>query len=128
MSAFSAVTNHNALDPKLRELVKIRASQINGCAYCLNMHSRDALAIGETQQRIFVLSAWRETTLFSDIERAALAVTEALTKLGDHGLPDGIYAEARKYFDEHDFMSLVLVIGAINAWNRLMISVNADLD
>ena len=105
----------------LLELVKIRASQINGCAYCLDMHTKDARAAGETEQRLYALSAWRETPFFSDRERAALAWTEALTLISEHHVDDPLYEEVRKYFSEKEITDLSLAIIAINSWNRLAI-------
>jgi AhpD family alkylhydroperoxidase len=112
------------LEHNLRELVKIRASQINGCAYCLDMHTKDARAAGETEQRIYALSAWRETPFFSDRERAALAWAEAVTLIAG-GVPDDVYEEARKHFDEQELVDLTWAVAAINAWNRMAISFRA---
>jgi AhpD family alkylhydroperoxidase len=109
------------LDPALRELVKFRASQINGCAYCLDMHSKDARANGETEQRLYALSAWRETPFFTDRERAALAWTEAITLISETHAPDSLYAEVREFFSEEELVDLTLAIVAINGWNRLAI-------
>ncbi|MCP2259025.1 alkylhydroperoxidase AhpD family core domain-containing protein [Streptoalloteichus tenebrarius] len=119
MFAFSAATRGD-LDPILRELVKVRASQLNGCAYCLDMHTKDARAAGETEQRLYALNAWRETTFFTDAERAALALTEALTLLDRGHVSDEVVEEARRHFDEPTLAKLVMAIVAINAWNRLM--------
>ncbi len=105
----------------LYELVKIRASQINGCAFCLDMHTRDARAHGETEQRLYVLSAWRESPLFTDRERAALAWTEALTLIADTHAPDDAYTEVRAQFSDKELVQLTVLIGAINTWNRLAI-------
>jgi AhpD family alkylhydroperoxidase len=112
------------LEHPLLELVKIRASQINGCAYCLDMHTQDARAAGETEQRIYALSAWRETPFFTDRERAALAWTEAVTLVGG-GVPDAVYEEARRHFSEKELADLTWAAVAINAWNRLAISFRA---
>ncbi|HVK16675.1 MAG TPA: carboxymuconolactone decarboxylase family protein [Fimbriiglobus sp.] len=109
------------LEHQLIELVKIRASQINGCAYCLDMHTQDARASGETEQRIYALSAWRETPFFTERERAALAWTEAVTLIGG-GVPDAVYEEARQQFGESELADLTWAVVAINAWNRLAIS------
>ena len=109
------------LEGHLLELVKIRASQINGCAFCLDMHTKDARAAGETEQRIYALSAWRETPFFSERERAALAWTEAVTRIGD-GVPDALYQEARKQFSEKELTDLTWAVVAINGWNRIAIS------
>jgi AhpD family alkylhydroperoxidase len=116
------------VDHTLRELVKIRASQLNGCAYCIDMHTKDARAAGETEQRIYALAAWRETPFFTDQERAALAWTEAVTLVSHsagHGVPDAVYAEARKFFDEQELVNLTWAVAAINMWNRLAISFRA---
>jgi AhpD family alkylhydroperoxidase len=111
-----------SLEPTLLELVKIRASQINGCAYCLDMHTKDARAHGETEQRIYTLSAWRETPFFTDRERAALALTEAVTLISENQVPDSVYEEAKKHFNEKELVDLVLAIVTINGWNRLAIT------
>jgi AhpD family alkylhydroperoxidase len=102
--------------------VKIRASQINGCAYCIDMHTQDARAEGETERRIYALNAWRETPFYTDRERAALAWTEAVTRIGDGGVPDALYEEARQHFDEKELVDLNWAVAAINAWNRVAIS------
>jgi AhpD family alkylhydroperoxidase len=112
----------SGLDHKLLELVKIRASQINGCAYCLDMHTKDARAAGETEQRLYLLSAWREAPFYSEEERAALALAEAVTKISDAGVPQELYEHVRKHFDEGQFVDLIMAINAINAWNRMAIS------
>jgi AhpD family alkylhydroperoxidase len=109
------------LEPGLLELVKIRASQINGCAFCIDMHTKDARAAGEPEQRIYALNAWRETPFFSDRERAALAWTEAVTCIGG-GVPDDLYAEVRQQFSEKELVDLTWAVAAINAWNRIAIS------
>jgi AhpD family alkylhydroperoxidase len=112
----------SGLEHGLLELVKIRASQINGCAYCIDMHTKDARAAGETEQRIYALNAWRETPFFSDRERAALAWTEAVTRISDGGVADDLYAEARGQFSEKELVDLTWAVAAINAWNRVAIS------
>ncbi|ODS54118.1 MAG: carboxymuconolactone decarboxylase [Acidobacteria bacterium SCN 69-37] len=109
------------LERPLLELVKMRASQINGCAYCLDMHSKDARAAGETEQRLYLLNAWRETSLYSPRERAALAWTEALTLISQGDVPDTLYAEVRAQFSEKELVDLSLAVIAINGWNRLAI-------
>lgn len=110
------------VDKTLMELIKIRASQINGCAYCLHMHTRDALANGETEMRIFLLSAWRESTLFSARERAVLAFTEALTHVSERGAPEELFSELRRHFSELELVGLCSAISMINFWNRVAIS------
>ena len=107
------------LDKTLYELVKIRASQINGCAYCIDMHTKDARARGESEQRIYALNAWRETPFFSARERAALEWTEAVTRIADTHVPDEAYAIARDQFDEAQLVALTFAIIVINGWNRL---------
>lgn len=111
----------SGLEHPLLELVKIRASQINGCAYCIDMHTKDARAAGETEQRIYALNAWRETPFFSDRERAALAWAEAVTRIVG-GVSDEVYEEARRHFEEKELVDLTWAVAAINAWNRVAIS------
>jgi AhpD family alkylhydroperoxidase len=111
----------SGLDRKLLELVKIRASQINGCAYCIDMHTKDARAAGETEQRIYALSAWRETPFFTDRERAALEWTEAVTRIADTHAPDEVYDDVRQHFDEQELVTLTFAVVVINAWNRLAV-------
>ena len=110
------------LEPALLDLVKYRASQINGCAYCIDMHTKDARARGETEQRLYGLTAWRETPYFTDRERAALAWTEAVTKVSDTHVPDDVYELARQQFGEKELVDLTLAVAAINSWNRMAIS------
>jgi AhpD family alkylhydroperoxidase len=110
------------LDARLLDLVRMRASQINGCAYCLDMHSKDARAAGETEQRLFGLDAWRETPYFSDRERAALEWTEALTLVAETRVPDDVYERVRQQFSENELAHLSLAVVAINGWNRLNVA------
>ena len=110
------------LEKPLIELVKMRASQINGCAYCLHMHSRDARALGESEERLYLLDAWRESPLYSERERAALAWTEAVTLVGETRVPDEVYELARRHFGAKDLVDLTLAVVAINGWNRLAIA------
>jgi len=118
----------SGLDKPLYELIKIRASQLNGCAYCLDMHNRDARAGGEDQRRLDVLSAWREAPeLFTERERAALAFTEAVTLIGDNGVPDDVWDDARKHFDDAGVVHLLMAASVINVWNRLAISTHQQL-
>ncbi len=126
MQGLEAHVARSGLDHKLVLLVKMRASQINGCAYCLDMHSKDARAAGETEQRLYCLDAWRETNFYSDRERAALAWTEALTRIADTHAPDDVFEEVRKHFSERELVDLSLAIAAINAWNRLAIGFRAE--
>jgi AhpD family alkylhydroperoxidase len=109
----------------LFELVKIRASQMNGCAYCIDMHTKDARAAGETEQRIYALNAWRETPFFSDRERAALEWTEAVTRVADTHVPDEIYERVARHFKEAELVALTFAVVAINSWNRLAVSFRA---
>ncbi len=115
----------SGLEPSLIELVKIRASQINGCAFCINMHTQDARKQGETEQRIYLLDAWREAPAYSDRERAALAWTEAVTLVSQTHVPDDVYNEMRAQFSETEAVNLTMLVGAINAWNRIAISFRA---
>lgn len=115
------------LEQPLIELIKMRASQINGCAYCLDMHSKDARAAGETEQRLYVLNAWREAPFYTPRERAALAWTEAVTLIGEHGASQALQAEVREHFSEKELVDLTMVIVTINGWNRLAISLGADV-
>ncbi|MBI0577247.1 carboxymuconolactone decarboxylase family protein [Neobacillus cucumis] len=110
------------IDPKLMELVKIRASQINGCAYCLNMHTVDARKIGETEQRLYCVSAWRECDFYSEAEKAALELTEHVTLIPSLRVPDELYDRVRQYFAEKEYVDLILAINQINSWNRISIS------
>ncbi len=109
-------------DRRLLDLVRMRASQINGCAYCLDMHSKDARANGETEQRLYGVSAWRDTPYYSARERAALELTEALTLVAEKGVPDDVYERVREQFSEDELVHLTLAIVAINGWNRLNIA------
>jgi AhpD family alkylhydroperoxidase len=114
----------SSLDINLRELINFRISQINGCAYCLDMHAKDARHRGETEQRLYALSAWRETPFYSERERAALAFAEAVNKAH---VPDAVYAQAQAQFSEQELVDLVLVITTINIWNRLNITFGAEV-
>ena len=110
------------LERSLYHLVKTRASQINGCAFCIHMHTRDARAHGETEERLYLLDAWRESPLYSDRERAALAWTEALTHISETHAPDDVYEDVRRHFSEAETVNLTMLIGMINLWNRFAIS------
>lgn len=121
MLELSAASKKSDLEPKLLELVKIRASQLNGCAYCLDMHTQDARALGETEQRLHLIAAWRESPFYSDRERAALAWTEAVTQLGETHASDEVYADLRKHFSEKESVDLTWTVVVINAWNRLQV-------
>jgi AhpD family alkylhydroperoxidase len=120
------VIRAGGLEPGLYELVKIRASQMNGCAYCLDMHTKDARAAGETEQRIYALSAWHETPFFTPRERAALAWTEALTNIQEGHAPDEVYEQVRREFDEAELVKLTLAITQINTWNRIAIAFRVE--
>jgi AhpD family alkylhydroperoxidase len=125
LSAVEAQIVASGLEKSLIELVKTRASQINGCAFCINMHTQDARKLGETEQRLYMLSAWRESPLYTDRERAALAWTDAVTLIADTHAPDDLYEELRAHFSEAEMVNLTMLIGAINAWNRIAISFRA---
>lgn len=113
---------NSELDKLHLELIKIRASQINGCAFCINMHTKDAMKLGETNQRIFLLNAWRETILFTEEERVILAMTEEITNISQHGLSEETYQKALTLFSENYIAIIILAITTINAWNRIAIS------
>jgi AhpD family alkylhydroperoxidase len=115
------------LEPRLLELVKIRASQINGCAYCLDVHSKDARALGESEQRLHLLAAWRDAPCYDARERAALAWCEQLTLIADEGAPDALYEKVEESFSPDEIVALTLAIVAINGWNRLAISMRAPV-
>lgn len=125
MLEFEKYIRSSNLEPTLVELVKTRASQINECAYCLDMHTKDARANGETEQRLYGLSAWREAPYYTEKERAALALTEAITEISIDDISDELYDEVRNHFDERDFVDLVFAINTINSWNRLGITMRA---
>ena len=111
-----------SLDPPLRELVRLRASILNGCAYCIQLHTQDALAAGEEEHRLFAVAAWEESPFFSERERAALRFTDAVTNVQEGHVPDEVYEEAARHFDEADLAQLLFAAVAINAWNRLAIA------
>jgi AhpD family alkylhydroperoxidase len=125
VAALETYVKGSGLEASLIELIKMRASQINGCAYCLDMHARDARAQGESEQRLYLLDAWRESPLYSDRERAALAWTEAVTLVSQTRVPDEVYEEARRNFSEEELVKLTVAVAAINAWNRIAISFRA---
>ena len=125
VKALTALENQiqaSGLEQSLIELVKTRASQINGCAFCINMHTQDARKRGETEQRLYLLNAWRESPVYTDRERAALAWTEAVTLISETHAPDDAYNEVRAHFSEAETVNLTMLIATINAWNRLAIS------
>lgn len=111
-----------SISPIVQKLIKVRASQLNGCAYCLDMHTHEARAIGETQQRLDCVSAWREAPFYTEAERAALELTEAITLIAAKGVPEELYQRVRTHFDEQGYVELVLIINQINSWNRLAIA------
>ena len=115
----------SGIETKLLQLVRLRASQINGCAYCIDMHTKDARAEGETEQRLYGLTAWRETPFYSDRERAALEWTEAVTEIGKDHVPDELFEQVSKHFSESELANLTLAIVAINGWNRFSIAFRA---
>ena len=127
MNPIVKYVNSAGLDHRLVELVAMRTSQLNGCAYCIDMHTKDARAEGETEQRLYLLDAWREAaSLYSARERAALAWTEAVTLVTDGHVPDDVYTEASKHFSEQELVTLTLAIANINVWNRLNIAFRTE--
>jgi len=125
MLGLEAYLHESGLELPLLHLIKLRASQINGCAYCIDMHSKDARAAGDTEMRLYALNAWRETPFFTPRERAALAWTESLTLISENHAPDEIYDATRKEFTEQELVDLTYAITTINAWNRLAIAMRA---
>lgn len=126
MQSLQQYTQNSGLEHSLLELVKLRASQINGCAYCLDMHSKDARAAGETEQRIYVLNAWREAPFYSPRERAALAWTEAVTNISQ-GVTEELFESMREHFNDKELVDLTMAVVTINSWNRLAIGLGADV-
>lgn len=122
LGALEAAVMASGLEKSLIELVKTRASQINGCAFCIHMHTRDARALGETEERLYVLSAWRESPLYTDRERAALAWTESVTLVSQTNVPDDVYEQLRGSFSDEEVVKLTMLVATINAWNRIAIS------
>jgi AhpD family alkylhydroperoxidase len=122
MMEMEKYTKTTGIDRKLRELIKIRASQINGCAFCIDMHTADARKIGETEQRLYCISAWRECTFYTDAERVALELTEHITLIPTKRVPDELYQQVREHYDERQYVDLVLIINQINSWNRISIA------
>lgn len=123
--ALNQAVEESGLEKSLLHLIKLRASQINGCSYCVDMHSREAMQDGETQQRVFLVSAWKESPLFTDRERAAFAYTDAVTRIADAGVPDALYQATLEHFSEEELVKLTVAIGMINVWNRLCVSLHA---
>jgi AhpD family alkylhydroperoxidase len=126
LASLERYVNNSGLEHSLLHLIKMRASQINGCAYCLDMHSKDARAGGETEQRLYGLDAWREAPYYTERERAALALTEAVTKVTEGHVPDAVYMQATAHFNDAELTALVFAISAINAWNRLAITFRSE--
>ncbi|HEX3438557.1 MAG TPA: carboxymuconolactone decarboxylase family protein [Pseudacidobacterium sp.] len=127
MLHLEAIIRRSGLDPALYELVKIRASQLNGCAFCLDMHTKDARAHGETEQRIYALSAWREAPFFTERERAALGWTEAVTNIQQGHASEEVYAQTRLQFSEEEIVKLTYAITQINSWNRIAIAFRPEV-
>ncbi len=125
VAALEMYVRQSGLEAPLLELIRMRTSQINGCAYCLDMHSKDARAAGETEQRLYALDAWRETPFYTERERAALAWAEAVTLVSQGHVPDEVYELVRKQFSEKEIVDLTLAVAAINTWNRISISLRA---
>jgi AhpD family alkylhydroperoxidase len=121
-AALDAAVRDSGIDERLHELIKIRASQLNGCAYCLDMHTKDARALGETDQRMHLLAAWRDTDLFDEREQAALALTEAITLISADHVPDALWDAAAAVFEPAEMAAIVMAVIAINGWNRIAIS------
>ncbi len=122
MGALEAAVVASGLEESLIELVKTRASQINGCAFCVHMHTKDARALGETEERLYLLSTWRESPLYTDRERAALAWTESVTLVSQTNVPDDVYEQLRGSFSDEEIVKLTMLVATINAWNRIAIS------
>jgi len=120
--ALNKAVEECGLEKSLLHLVKLRASQINGCSFCVNMHSHEALRDGDTQQRVLLVSAWKESPLFTERERAAFAYTDAVTRIADAGVPDTLWEATRQHFSEEELMKLTVAIGMINIWNRICVS------
>ena len=126
MSGLEKAVRESGLEPSLLDLIRLRASQINGCAYCLDMHWKDARARGESEQRLYSLDAWRETSYYTERERAALAWTEAVTQITGNHVPDELYEQVRLHFSEEELVNLTLAVVAINGWNRIAISFRTE--
>lgn len=127
MAALERYLATSRIERSLRELVKLRASLLNGCAYCIDMHTKDARALGETEQRLYSLAAWHETPFYSERERAALAWTDAVTRVGDTHVPDEVFAATRAQFSEEELVDLTMVVVTINSWNRIAVSFRAEV-
>ena len=125
VSALNKAVDECGLEKSLLHLIKLRASQINRCSFCVDMHSREARQDGETEQRLYLVAAWKESPLFSERERAALTWTEAVTKISDNGVPDELYARTLTHFSEEELVKLSVAVGMINTWNRLCVPFQA---
>ena len=125
VSALSQKVDTCGLEKSLLHLIKLRASQINGCSFCVEMHSREARRDGETEQRLYLVAAWKESPLFSERERAAFAWTEAVTRIADGGVSDELYEKTLKHFSEEELTKLTVAVGMINTWNRISVSFHA---
>lgn len=125
VAALNKAVEESGLEHSLLHLIKLRASQINGCSFCVDMHSKEAMQDGETQQRVFLVSAWKESPLYSERERAAFAYTEAVTLISNAGVSDALYEETRKHFSDEELVKLTVAIGMINVWNRLCVPFHA---
>ncbi|MBS1950146.1 MAG: 4-carboxymuconolactone decarboxylase domain/alkylhydroperoxidase AhpD family core domain protein [Cytophagales bacterium] len=128
MLALEKYIAQSELDKKLYKLIKTRASQINGCAYCINMHTNEALKMGETAQRLFLLDAWRETDLYTEKERAVLELTECMTLISNNHVPDEIYQKAATHLSENEMAAVIMAVVVINGWNRIAITARTPLD
>lgn len=120
--ALEKFASGRGIEPQVYELIKIRASQINGCSYCLDMHIKDMLKIGGTIERATLVSVWREAPCYSEAEKAVLELTECVTRLPEKGVPDDVYERVRHYYDEAEYVDLIMAINAINCWNRMGVS------
>jgi AhpD family alkylhydroperoxidase len=127
MSGLEEAVHQSSLEPELLELVKLRASQVNGCAYCVDMHTKDARAIGEDERRLHLVAVWREAPCFTARERAALAWCESLTRLPENDVPDGVYDELAGCFSAEEIVALTLAVVAINGWNRFAVSLRSPV-
>lgn len=125
MLKLEAFITESGLDAKLYKLVKIRASQINGCALCVDMHTRELRAMGETEQRVHLISVWRDVPFFTAKEKAVLELTEAVTRIADAGVPQSVYETVREHFSEQEFVTLIMAVNTISGWNRIAISTGA---
>ena len=127
MGEFQNYVNSTRIEQDLRELIALRVSYMNGCAYCVDMHTKDLRAAGESEQRLYALPVWRETPFFTPKERAALSFAEAVATMGSEGVPDDVFAEVREFFDEGEVVELIMTVIAISGWNRLMVTIRRDV-